>query len=50
MDDPDFGQVFFSDLDVNAYDFTINHSNYQPATGTVTVDGTTVNEVILTVQ
>lgn len=47
LDDPDFGQVFFSNLDNKTYDYTATASGYTDKSGTVGVDGYSENNIIL---
>lgn len=46
-DDPDFGQVFFDNLTINTYDFTISKANYATQSGTIDVNGSTNDNIIL---
>jgi hypothetical protein len=46
-ENPDFGQVFFSDLENGSYDYTIAHSNYQTTDGEISVSGPTTDIIIL---
>lgn len=47
LNDPDFGQVFFSNLENNTYDYTATASGYLNSNGTVEVDGYSLNNIIL---
>jgi len=47
LDDPDFGQVFFSNLDSESYDYTATASGYFDANGSASVDGYSLNDIIL---
>jgi hypothetical protein len=47
LNDPDFGQVFFSNLDSKSYNYTATASGYFDANGSVSVDGYTQNDIIL---
>lgn len=47
VSDPDYGQVFFSNLSVQNYSLTATASGYLDYTGNVSVSGTTLEQVIM---
>ena len=47
LDEPDYGQVFFSPLEAKDYQLEVEAEDYQPETRTAPVDGWTIEEVIL---
>lgn len=50
LDDPDFGQAFFSNLNADTYQLTATASGYIDYSGTVSVSGRTQETVVLTPQ
>ncbi len=47
LNEPDYGQVFFSPLESKNYNLEVDADGYQPESRTVTVGGNTEEEVIL---
>lgn len=48
LDQPNFGQIFFNDLNIGTYDFTLTHPDFSDLTGSALVNGISSDNLIMT--